>query len=49
MLLLGQTYMKLDKKKQARSTFAGLIKRYPNDSHSAKARLYMRYLAGERD
>jgi outer membrane protein assembly factor BamD len=49
MLLLGQTYMKLDKKKKARSTFAGLIKRYPNDSHSAKARLYMRYLAGERD
>jgi len=49
MLLLGQTYMKLDEKKKARSTFAGLIKRYPNDSHSAKARLYMRYLAGERD
>ena len=29
MLLLGKTYMKLDKKEKARSTFAGLIKRHP--------------------
>jgi len=49
MLLLGQTYMKLDKKEQARTTFAGLIKKYPNDSHSAKAKLYLEFLAGQRD
>lgn len=49
MLLLGQTYMKLDDKDKARTTFANLIEKYPNDSHSAKARLYLRYMAGQRD
>jgi outer membrane protein assembly factor BamD len=49
MLLLGQTYMKLEKKDKARATFAGLIEKYPNDAHSAKARLYLKFLAGEKD
>lgn len=47
MLLLGQTYMKLDQKKQARTTFAKLISKYPNNANAAKAKLYMRYLAGQ--
>ena len=49
MLLLGQTYMKLDQKKKARETFAKLVKRYPNDGNSAKAKLYLEYLSGQRD
>jgi outer membrane protein assembly factor BamD len=49
MLLLGQTYMKLDQKKKAVATFAKLLRKYPNDANSAKAKLYLRYLAGQRD
>jgi outer membrane protein assembly factor BamD len=44
MLLLGKTYLKLDKRKKARATFASLVKKYPRDTHAAKALLYLRYL-----
>jgi TolA-binding protein len=49
MLLLGQTYLKLEQKQQAQTTFANLIKRYPKDANSAKAKLYLKYMAGQRD
>ena len=44
MLLLGKTYLKLEKRDKARSTFTRLIKAYPKDSYSEKARLYLDYL-----
>ena len=49
MLLLGQTYLKLEQRQKARETFAALIKKYPNDAHSAKARLYIQFMAGRRE
>ena len=49
MLLLGQTYMKLEQKKKAEATFSGLLRKYPGDANSAKARLYLKYLASQRD
>jgi outer membrane protein assembly factor BamD len=49
MLLLGQTYLKLEQRQKARETFAALIKKYPNDAHTAKARLYMQFMAGQRE
>jgi len=48
MLLLGQTYMKLQEKQKARETFAALIKKYPGDAMSAKARLYLKFMDGQR-
>jgi outer membrane protein assembly factor BamD len=47
MLLLGQTYLKLEQRQKARETFANLIRKYPTDAYSAKAKLYLRFL-GER-
>ena len=44
MLLLGKTYLKLEKRDKARSTFARLLKAYPEDPYSEKARLYLVYL-----
>ena len=44
MLLLGKTYMKLNKRDKARETFAQLVAKYPKDHYAAKARLYLRYL-----
>jgi outer membrane protein assembly factor BamD len=49
MLMLGQTYMKLDQKKKAEATFAKLIRKHPEDANSAKAKLYLKHLAGQRD
>ena len=49
MLLLGQTYMKLDQKKKAKETFARMLRRHPNDASTAKAKLYLEHLAGQRD
>ena len=44
MLLLGKTYLKLNKKEQATKTFEELIKRYPKNAHAAKARLYLQFI-----
>ena len=44
MLLLGKTYLKLDKRGKARTTFAALIQKYPDDHHAAKAKLYLAHL-----
>jgi outer membrane protein assembly factor BamD len=49
MLLLGQTYLKMEQKQKARETFAALVQKYPNDAHSAKARLYLKFMAGQRE
>jgi len=49
MLLLGKTYMKLDQNKKAKETFVTLVRKYPTDANSAKAKLYLEYLAGQRD
>ena len=43
MLLLGQTYLKLNERKKARETFAQLIQKYPNDAYAAKAKLYLKF------
>jgi outer membrane protein assembly factor BamD len=48
MLLLGQTYLKLEQKEKARETFAGLVQKYPNDAYAAKAKLYLRYMNEQR-
>jgi outer membrane protein assembly factor BamD len=48
MLLLGQTYLKLEQRDKARATFAALAKKYPDNHHSAKAKLYLKYL-GQRN
>ena len=45
MLLLGKTYLKLDERAKARTTFLALVKKYPNDQHSSKAKLYLKYLS----
>ncbi len=44
MLLLGKTYMKLEKGDLAAKTFRELIQKYPGNPHSAKAKLYLKYL-----
>jgi len=44
MLLLGQTYMKLEKRDLAVKTFRLLISKYPDSARSAKARLFLEYL-----
>lgn len=44
MLLLGKTYLKLDKHSKAKATFAKLVEKYPKDANAAKARLFLRYL-----
>lgn len=44
MLLLGKTYLSLEKRAEARKTFVELTKKYPQDYHAAKAKLYLRYL-----
>jgi outer membrane protein assembly factor BamD len=45
MMLLGKTYLKLEQKDKAQATFAELVRRYPTDAYSAKARLYLEFLA----
>ena len=49
MLLLGQTYMKMEERTKAKDTFASLIRTYPNDIHSAKAKLYLKFMSGQRE
>jgi len=44
MLLLGQTYLKLQRNAEARRTFSMLVKKYPGDANSAKAKLYLKHL-----
>jgi outer membrane protein assembly factor BamD len=48
MLLLGQTYLKLEQRDKARQTFASLVKKYPNDAYAAKARLYLNFMNEQR-
>jgi outer membrane protein assembly factor BamD len=47
MFLLGQTYLKLNERKKAHEVFVGLTKKFPEDHHSAKAKLYLRHLADQ--
>lgn len=44
MLLLGQTYLKMDKRDEAVRTFAALVEKYPEDVNSSKAKLYLQHL-----
>lgn len=44
MLLLGQTYLKMNKRSEAVRTFAALVERYPQDVNSSKAKLYLQHL-----
>ncbi len=44
MHLLGKTYLKLEERDKARSTFAKLVEKYPKDPYSRKARLYLEFL-----
>ena len=45
LLLLGRTYLKLDKPVEARRTFERLVETHPGDFHAAKAKLYLDYIA----
>jgi outer membrane protein assembly factor BamD len=47
MLLLGQTYMMMEKKDKAKETFAKLIEKYPKDAHSAKAKRFLKSIVGQ--
>jgi outer membrane protein assembly factor BamD len=49
LLLLGQTYLKMNQPKKAKETFAKLVQTYPEDSNSAKARLYLSFINGQRE
>jgi outer membrane protein assembly factor BamD len=49
MFLLGQTYLKMEQRSKAREVFASLMKRYPSDPHSSKARLYLQYMTEQRE
>jgi outer membrane protein assembly factor BamD len=49
MLLLGQTYLKMEQRKKAAEIFANLIRKYPNDAYSDKAKLYMKFITGQRE
>ncbi len=45
LLLLGRTYLKMEKPLEAKRTFERLVVTHPNDFHAAKARLYLEYIA----
>ncbi len=45
MLLLGKTYLKLEKHGLASKTFRQLTTKYPKSPHAARARLFLGYLA----
>ncbi len=45
MLLLGKTYLKMDKPEPAREVFERLASDHPGDFRAQKARLYLRYIA----
>jgi outer membrane protein assembly factor BamD len=44
MLLLGQTYLKLEQNDRAAATFKQMIDKHPDDPYSAKARLYLQHM-----
>jgi outer membrane protein assembly factor BamD len=44
LLLLGRTYMKMEKPKEARSAFERLIAAHPKDFHADKARMYLDFI-----
>lgn len=44
LLLLGRTFMKMEKVADARRTFERLIVTHPKDYHAEKAKLYLEYL-----
>ncbi len=45
LLMLGRTYLKMEKPDEARKAFERLIVSHPNDFHAGKARLYLDYIA----
>jgi outer membrane protein assembly factor BamD len=45
LLLLGRTYMKMNKPELARQAFERLIATHPDDYHAKKARLFLDHLA----
>jgi outer membrane protein assembly factor BamD len=45
MLLLGKTYLKMNKPDQARDVFEKLAAEHPTDFRAEKARLYLHYIA----
>lgn len=45
LLLLGRTYLKLEKPAEARATFERLIAAHPTDYHADKAKLYLDFIA----
>jgi outer membrane protein assembly factor BamD len=49
MFILGQTYLKMKQREKAQNTFASLVKKYPNNLYSAKAKLYLKFMSGERE
>jgi len=44
MLLLGKTYLKMEKPVEARATFAKLATLHPDDFRAAKAKLYIQFI-----
>jgi outer membrane protein assembly factor BamD len=44
LMLLGQTYLKMEKPDRARQTFQKLANEHPEDYRAAKARLYIQYI-----
>jgi outer membrane protein assembly factor BamD len=44
MLLLGKTYLKMEKPVEARATFAKLAAQHPEDFRAEKARLYIQFI-----
>ena len=44
MLLLGKTYLKMEKPTEARSTFEKLSTQHPDDFRAEKARLYIQFI-----
>jgi outer membrane protein assembly factor BamD len=44
LLLLGRTYMKMEKPVEARRAFAKLAEEHPNDYRAEKARLYVKFI-----
>ena len=44
MLLLGKTYLKMEKPMEARATFAKLATQHPEDFRADKARLYIQFI-----
>ena len=42
LLLLGETYLQLEKKVEARKAFSALAKQHPKDERSKRAREYLR-------